>query len=167
MLVVILFILLKISHDTSKTKIVEKEAESKPPITPQVIVIDKSKTSTENTDIPVYPKTSPRYSNSNNPSDYQQLGILTSNESDKEPIVLPLFGRKIYGRSDRYQYYTATDKNNMMRIPLTIGNRDCEDTVGCNEIYSGDKLSISIYQGREFTATIYRIEAPRYFASSY
>lgn len=96
---------------------------------------------------------------------YQQIGILTSDQSDKEPIVLPLFGRKI--RSDRWQYYTATDKTNMLRLPLRVNNRDCEDTIGCDEIYTGDELFVEIYQGRIFTATIYKIDAPQYFASPY
>ena len=99
------------------------------------------------------------------PSSYQQIGILTSDETDKKPIILPLFGRKI--RNDRWQYYTATDKANMLRIPLRVGNRECEDVVGCGEIYSGDVLIVDIYQGRLFTATIYRIDAPHYFADVY
>ena len=117
---------------------------------------------------PVYPSHLPKYSNPQQPLDYQQIGVLTSHETEKEPIVLPLYGRKIYGRSDRWQYYTATDKNNMMRLPLEFENRDCEDeNTGCKEIYSGDKLEVEIYKDREFTATIYKTEAPRYFAEPY
>lgn len=128
------------------------------PSPPSVIVIDNK------TDrLPIYPKDLPRYSS----SDYQQVGILTSQETDKEPIVLPLYGRKLYNRSDRWQYYTATDKDNLMRLPLFYQGRDCEDDVGCNEIYTGDKLTVDIYQGREFTATVYRTQAPRYFADAY
>jgi hypothetical protein len=167
-LVCLLFIVLRMAHQTSKTN-----KTNKPEDTPktQVIVIDKTSSGNsamvDRSGIPVYPKDLPRYSNSQAPLDYQQIGILTSNEMDKEPIVLPLFGRKIYGRSDRWQYYTATDKNNMMRIPLHLGSRDCEDTTGCQELYSGDKIPVDIYQGREFTATIYKTDAPRYFASPY
>jgi len=132
---------------------------------PQIVVIKESSGSGGGTGpgIPHYPSTLPKY----NQSEYQQVGILTSSETDKEPIVLPLFGRKLYNRSDRWQYYTATDKNNLMRIPLSYQNQDCEDDIGCKEIYSGDKLSVSIYQDRVFTATVYRTQAPRYFSSSY
>jgi len=127
---------------------------------PQVIVIDKAATKDSS---PYYPKNLPKYTS----SDYQQIGMLTSNQTDKEPIILPLFGRKLYNRSDRWQYYTATDKNNMMRIPLQFDNRDCEDDVGCKEISNGDKISVEIYQGREFTATVYKTDAPHYFADQY
>uniref|UniRef100_A0A6C0CUB7 Uncharacterized protein n=1 Tax=viral metagenome TaxID=1070528 RepID=A0A6C0CUB7_9ZZZZ len=130
---------------------------------PQVVVIDASKEER----LPIYPKNLPQYSSPNRPLDYQQIGILTSNETDKEPIVLPLYGRKLYNRSDRWQYYTATDKNNMMRIPLSFGNRPCEDDVGCNEISNGDTLTINIYSGRTFTATVYRTDTPHYFADVY
>jgi hypothetical protein len=114
-------------------------------------------------EIPVYPKELPKYNN----MEYQQVGILSANETDKEPIVLPLFGKKIYGRSDRWNYYTATDKNNMMRIPVKFENKDCEDEIGCNQIYDKDKLNIDIYQDKSFTATIYKNDVPKYFASPY
>jgi hypothetical protein len=118
---------------------------------------------TSKEDIPIYPKKLPQYQN----TEYQQIGILTANETEKEPIVLPLFAKKVRNNKERWQYYTATDKNNMMRLPITHQNMKCDEDIGCKEIYDGDKLSIEIYQGRVFTATIYKIEAPRYFADMY
>lgn len=113
--------------------------------------------------VPVYPNKLPQY----NSQEYQQVGILTANEADKEPIVLPLFARKLRNNRDRWQYYTATDKNNMMRLPIRHDNMKCEEDIGCREIYEGDTLSVEIYQGRRFTATIYKVDAPRYFAEDY
>ena len=113
--------------------------------------------------IPVYPNKLPQY----NSQEYQQVGILTTNEDDKEPIVLPLFARKLRNNKDRWQYYTATDKNNMMRLPIRHDNMKCEEDIGCREIYDGDSLSVEIYQGRKFNATIYKVDAPRYFAEDY
>lgn len=159
-LLVLLFVVLVYLRKEEKPAMEAPLAPVQAP--PTVVVVEKG---TEN--VPIYPKDLPKYSNSQQPLDYQQVGILTSNETDKEPVVLPLFGRKVYGRSDRWQYYTATDKNNMMRIPLSKEGRACEDDVGCQEIYSGDKLTVEIYAGREFTATVYKTDAPRYFASPY
>jgi len=113
--------------------------------------------------VPVYPNKLPKY----NSQEYQQVGILTANEVDKEPIVLPLFARKLQNNRDRWQYYTATDKNHMMRLPIRHDNMKCEDDIGCKEIYDGDTLSVEIYQGRTFTATIYKVDAPKYFADDY
>lgn len=118
-------------------------------------------TKAETTEIPVYPRELPKYNKEN----YQQVGILTSN--DKEPLILPLFSRKLHNHSDRYNYYTATDKNNMMRLPIRINNADCEDTIGCKEIYDKDTINVEIYKDRVFTATIYKIDAPQYFADRY
>lgn len=88
--------------------------------------------------------------------EYRQIGIITSSETDKEPIILPLFARKLYGRSDRFQYYTMTDKTHMIHLPIQFNNRECEDRIGCDEIYSGDKITVTSYENREFTVTIYK-----------
>jgi hypothetical protein len=120
-------------------------------------------TNKTNEDIPVYPKKMPQYEN----NEYQQIGILTANEMDKEPIILPLFAKKVRNNKERWQYYTATDKNNMMRLPIVHQNMKCDEDIGCKEIYDGDKLYIQIYQGRVFNATIYRPDAPKYFAEAY
>jgi hypothetical protein len=114
--------------------------------------------------LPVFPKDLPEYNN----TEYQQIGILTSEEQDKEPIILPLFSRKISNRKDRYNYYTSTDKNNMMRLPIKFDNMNCDDEIGCREIYNNDKIIIdNIYKDRIFTATLYKVDAPKYFADKY
>lgn len=159
-LVIILFVILLL---TSKSK-----PQPQPTPQQQPIIIVKTESGSampgSNQNIPPhYPRDQPVY----NSATYQQIGILTSEEGDKEPIILPLFGRKIPNRSDRWQYYTATDKNTMMRIPLSYQNRDCEDEVGCAELYTGDQLQVSIYQDRAFTVTIYKTYAPSYFSSPY
>ena len=144
-----------ISCPVPQTQYVERDNRDK---APPVQIINKQP---EN--IPVYPNKLPQYNN----QEYQQVGILTANETDKEPIVLPLFARKLRNNKDRWQYYTATDKNNMMRLPIRHDNAKCEDDIGCREIYDGDSIFVEIYQGRTFTATIYKVDAPRYFADDY
>lgn len=141
-------------------KVIIKTYIDETPIQSQQPIIKAELASPE---IPIYPKELPKYNNNN----YQQVGILSANETDKEPIVLPLFGKKIYGRSDRWNYYTATDKNNMMRIPVKYENKDCEDNIGCNQIYDKEKITVDIYQDKIFTATIYKNDVPKYFASPY
>lgn len=128
------------------------------------VYTENVKVSSNNEDsIPVYPKNLPHYDS----NEFQQIGLLTANESDKEPIILPLFAKKLRNNKDRWQYYTATDKNNMMRLPIVHYNMKCDEDIGCKEIYDGDTLSIEIYQGRIFTATIYKKDSPKYFADIY
>jgi hypothetical protein len=115
------------------------------------------------TEAPVYPTKLPQYNDKN----YQQIGILTSNESDKEPLILPLFSRRVNNHKERWNYYTASDNNHMMRLPISFDNMKCEDDIGCREIYDNDTLTIEIYKDRVFRATIYKIESPQYFADKY
>lgn len=113
--------------------------------------------------IPVYPKELPTYDNSR---EYQQVGILTSND-DTEPIILPLFSKRANNHRDRWNYYTTTDKNTMLRLPISHDNMKCDDDIGCNEIYDGNTLYIEMYRGKTFKATIYKKQTPSYFADKY
>lgn len=115
--------------------------------------------------IPVYPKELPTYDNSRA---YQQVGILTSNDSDSnEPTILPLFSKRANNHRDRWNYYTTTDKNTMLRLPIRHDNMNCDDDIGCNEIYDGNTLYIEMYKGKTFTATIYKKQTLSYFADKY
>lgn len=158
-LIILVIILIYLFYNHKKSKVIttnnKYEIEQ-----PKIIIIKEEQ---KQKDIPIYPKELPTYNN----TEYQQVGILTSNEEDKEPIVLPLFSRRLVHNKDRYNYYTATDKNNMIRLPIRFDNMNCEDTVGCREIYDQDKIHIEIYKGRIFTATIYKLNVPQYFADKY
>lgn len=116
-----------------------------------------------NDTIPIYPKELP--TNDNN-REYQQVGILTSNDAS-EPIILPLFSKIANNHRDRWNYYTTTDKNTMLRLPISHENMKCDDDLGCKEIYDGNTLYIEMYKGKTFTATIYKKQTPSYFADRY
>ena len=125
------------------------------PLCPSCPKIDNS--------IPIYPKELPSYDNNR---EYQQVGILTSND-DTEPIILPLFSKRANNHRDRWNYYTTTDKNTMLRLPISYDNMKCDDDIGCNEIYDGNTLYIEMYKGKTFTATIYKKQTLSYFADKY
>ena len=116
-----------------------------------------------NNSIPIYPKELPSYDNNR---EYQQVGILTSNDAS-EPIILPLFSKIANNHRDRWNYYTTTDKNTMLRLPISHENMKCDDDLGCKEIYDGNTLYIEMYKGKTFTATIYKKQSPSYFADRY
>jgi len=104
---------------------------------------------------PIYPQHNPTYPLRNSPQGYQQLGVLVSQDSAEEkPIILPLFGRKMSSR-DRWEYYTASNEYNMWRISVSINNRDCQDEVGCDEIFNGDNVTVPDYANKVFIAKIY------------
>ena len=90
------------------------------------------------------------------PETYQSMGIITMGDGK----VLPLYGRRTAGRSDRFQYYTRTDTYNPVQLPIKVKRRDCQDDVGCEELYNEDEVSIaSMGKGK---TTIYRFDGPAY-----
>ena len=74
--------------------------------------------------------------------------------SDSEAHVLPLLGRRTYNRSNKWVYYTATDKYNQVRIPISHNGRNCGGEYGCDEIMDGDTITIPELNGT-FVAKIY------------
>ena len=102
--------------------------------------------------------------------DFQQVGILSKNdiqEDEKTPgnntdsNILPLYGKPTYRGSNKWLYYTETDKLNPIKIPITVNNKDCTDDQGCDELYDGGQVNIPSYNG-VFNVKIYKFNKPRY-----
>lgn len=89
-------------------------------------------------------------------SNYQQVGILTGGDQ-----ILPLFGKLTFPGSNKWLYYTATDKFQMIKIPLKYRSRDCTAEYGCDELYEGDSVHVPAYN-KEYKVSIYQLDAPRY-----
>ena len=85
-------------------------------------------------------------------SEYKQVGLLVSDD-----VILPLFGKLMQARRDRWAYYASADKQPLWKVPVIIGKRNCmEDDVGCDEILNGDDVQVPIYKDRRFKATVYK-----------
>jgi hypothetical protein len=102
--------------------------------------------------------------------DFQQVGILSKNVINKDAEtpgnntdsnILPLYGKPTYRGSNKWLYYTETDKLNPVKIPITVNNRDCTDDIGCDELYDGGEVVIPSYNG-VFKVKIYKFNKPRY-----
>ena len=91
------------------------------------------------------------------PETYQSMGVLKTQGGQ----MLPLYGRRTSSRSDRFQYYTRTDSYNPVQLPLEYKRHNCQDDIGCDELYDGDTLKIGA-TGETATATIYRFSGPTY-----
>jgi len=90
------------------------------------------------------------------PESFQSVGII--NVGDQ---VLPLYGRRTAGGSDRWNYYTRTDTYNPVPVPVRYQKRDCMDGVGCQEILSGEHVNISALN-KEGKTDIYKLDGPKY-----
>ncbi len=102
--------------------------------------------------------------------DFQQLGILYKNEitdegkapgNNTDNSVLPLYGKPTYRGSNKFLYYTETDKLNPVKIPISVNSRDCSDDMGCDELSDGSNVNIPSYNGT-FRVKIYKFNKPRY-----
>jgi hypothetical protein len=90
------------------------------------------------------------------PESFQSVGVINVGEQ-----VLPLYGRRTTGGSDRWNYYTRTDTYNPVPIPVRFQKRDCMDDVGCSEILSGEHVKVEALQ-KDGKASIYRFDGPKY-----
>ena len=102
--------------------------------------------------------------------DYQQIGMIYKNsviDEDKAPgnntdsNILPLFGKPVYKGSQQWNYYTATDKYNQIKIPLSINSSNCTDDRGCKEIMNDEQVEVPGYNGN-FKVQIYKFDSPKY-----
>ena len=89
-------------------------------------------------------------------TDYQQIGILTGGDQ-----ILPLFGKTTWNGSNKWMYYTSTDKFHMIKLPVHVNSKDCTQEYGCNEIYDGDMVNVPAYN-KDYKASVYQLDSPRY-----
>lgn len=91
------------------------------------------------------------------PEAYQSMGVLKTDDGQ----ILPLFGRRTAYRTDRYNYYTRTDTNNPVPLPISYKRKDCQEDIGCDELMSGDQVKIQP-TGQYANATLYKFDGPMY-----
>jgi len=87
------------------------------------------------------------------PGFMQQMGILTGAGEE----TLPLYGKEVRGRRDRYHYYTTTGGENLYPVPVTHNARDCMEDIGCEEIYGNESVSVTGKTG-SYTVNMYRTD---------
>jgi hypothetical protein len=90
------------------------------------------------------------------PESFQSVGVINVNDQ-----MLPLYGRRTTGGSDRWNYYTRTDTYNPVPLPVTFQKRNCMDGVGCSEMMSGESVIVDGLQ-KEGKAQLYRMDGPTY-----
>ena len=90
------------------------------------------------------------------PEQYQSYGFITTSDGQ----TLPLYGRRTAGRSDRYNYYTRTDSYNPIPIPIRYKGRDCQDSIGCDELFNGEH--VRTVNGNDGKVNIYQYDGHMY-----
>jgi len=75
-------------------------------------------------------------------SEYRQVGILTR---VKDELILPLMGRPLFTRRDKWNFYTLNDKNNMIKLPVKVNGKSGTSEYGCDNVYNGDHVYVEGY----------------------
>jgi len=86
------------------------------------------------------------------PGYMQQMGIITGNGE-----TLPLYGKEVRGRRDRYHYYTTTGGENLYSVPISHNARDCMEDIGCEELYGNETVSVTGKTG-SYSVNLYRTD---------
>ena len=71
---------------------------------------------------------------------YRQLGILTATNAKGK--IIPLMGRPLFTNRDKWQYYTNSDQQNSMRLPVSRSGRSCTNEYGCDKLFTGDTVYV-------------------------
>lgn len=87
------------------------------------------------------------------PGYMQQMGLIVGPGEE----TLPLYGKEVRGRRDRYHYYTTTPGEQVYPIPVSLDGRDCMDDIGCQELYGNETVSVFGKTG-SFTVKMYRTD---------
>ena len=95
---------------------------------------------------------------------YRQMGILTPTNGPSKDSILPLMGRPLFTRRDKWNFYTLNDKNNMIKLPITVKGRSGTDEYGCDNLYNGDTVFVEGYND-VFKVTAYDNQIMRYLPS--
>lgn len=92
-------------------------------------------------------------------TEYRQIGILT--REDGPEMILPLMGRPLFTNRDKWQFYTMSDKNPTIKLPLSNGGKSCTNEYGCDNLDNGDNVYVEGYNGT-FKVTSYDNNVMRY-----
>ena len=97
-------------------------------------------------------------------SEFRQVGILTR-ANGKDELILPLMGRPLFSRRDKWNFYTLNDKNNMIKLPVKIRGQSGTSEYGCDNVYNGDSVHVEGYN-EVFKVTAYDNNVIRYLPNS-
>ena len=93
--------------------------------------------------------------------DYRQVGILTPTHGDNKNKILPLFGRPLYSSRSKWQYYSMSNQNHVVKLPIRVKGKSGTTDYGVDELFSGDHVFVEGYNDG-FKVTMYENDTIRY-----
>ena len=92
-------------------------------------------------------------------TNFTQVGLLT--RQNGQETMLPLMGKQLLSNRDKWQFYTMSDKNNSIRLPITFNGKSCTNEYGCDNLYNGDTVYVEGYND-SFQITMYENNSIKY-----
>ena len=90
---------------------------------------------------------------------YRQVGLLT--RVNGKETILPLMGRPLHTNRNKWQYYTISDQNQGIKLPVSRNGRSCTNEYGCDDLFNSDTIYVEGYKDA-FKVTMYENALPRY-----
>jgi hypothetical protein len=94
-------------------------------------------------------------------TNYRQVGILTPLNKNINERILPLLGRPLFSNRDKWQYYSMSDQNNSIKLPVKKNGKNCTNEYGCDSLNSGDVIFVEGYK-QAFSVTMYENDTIKY-----
>lgn len=83
-----------------------------------------------------------------------QVGLLKG--AGEQEDVRPIYAKPTRGHRDRFHYWTTkSDGHNNYSVPLTVGDRDCTEDIGCHELFGNEDVR-TWDSDNQFKSHIYR-----------
>jgi hypothetical protein len=75
-------------------------------------------------------------------------------------------GRPLFTNRDKWNFYTQSDQNNSVKLPITFKGRSCTNEYGCDDVSNGDTVYVEGYDDA-FKCTLYDNSQPKYIPIVY
>ena len=92
-------------------------------------------------------------------SNYRQIGILT--RIGNKETILPLLGRPLITNRNKWNFYTMSENNNLLKLQVLHKGKNCMSQNGCDDLYTGDTVRIDGYND-SFKVTTYENDTLQY-----
>jgi len=92
-------------------------------------------------------------------TEYRQVGILTALNTKGK--IIALMGRPLFTNRDKWQYYTISNQNNAIKLPISRNGRSCTNEYGCDRLTTGDSVYIEGIN-EAYKVTLYDNDTMRY-----
>jgi hypothetical protein len=77
---------------------------------------------------------------------FKQLGILTPVSQNSKDNILSLMGRPLFTSRNKFQYYTISNQNNQVKLPVSVKGKSGLDEYGVDEVFDGDTVYVEGYE---------------------